>query len=173
MTISESCSRVPVCRIARTAANALASRTVGEIVDTVLALPDGARLRILAPRIRERKGRFDQELERLRRDGYVRVRIDGEERALDDEIRLDPTKPHTIDAVVDRLVVRPKIERRLADSLETALSLSGGMVVLDILEGPRVALFNPADLPGLRRRLCGTVPASVLVQRTVRRLSGL
>ncbi|MDE3000724.1 MAG: excinuclease ABC subunit UvrA [Gemmatimonadota bacterium] len=113
----------------------LASRTVGEIVDTVLALPDGARLRILAPRIRERKGRFDQELERLRRDGYVRVRIDGDERALDEEIRLDPTKPHTIDAVVDRLVVRPKIERRLADSLETALSLSDGMVVLDILEG--------------------------------------
>lgn len=113
----------------------LASQTVREIVETVLALPDGARLRILAPRIRERKGRFNEELERLRRDGYVRVRIDGDERALDDEIRLDPTKPHTIDAVVDRLVVHPKIERRLADSLETALSLSDGMVVLDILEG--------------------------------------
>ena len=116
-------------------ANPITSRTVGDIVDTVLALPDGARLRILAPLIRKQKGRFNQELERLRRDGYVRVRIDGNERALDEEFRLDPAKPHTIDAVVDRLVVRPKIERRLADSLETALSLSGGMVVLDILEG--------------------------------------
>ena len=116
-------------------ANPITSRTVGDIVDTVLALPDGARLRILAPLIRKQKGRFNQELERLRRDGYVRVRIDGNERALDEEFRLDPAKPHTIDAVVDRLVVRPKIERRLADSLETALSLSGGMVVLDVLEG--------------------------------------
>ncbi len=115
--------------------NPVASQTVGEIVDTAMALPDGARLRILAPRIRNRTGRFDQELDRLRRDGYVRVRIDGNERALDEEIRLDPTQSHTIDAVVDRLIVRPKIERRLADSLETALSLSGGMVALDVLEG--------------------------------------
>ncbi len=112
----------------------IACQTVGEIVDTVLARPDGTRLRILAPRIRNRKGSLDQELERLRHDGYVRVRIDGHDRALDEEIRLDPMRPHTVDAVVDRLVVRPKIERRLADSLETALALSGGIVVLDILE---------------------------------------
>ncbi len=114
--------------------NPIACQTVGEIVDTVLGLPDGSRLRILAPWIRNRKGSFEQELERLRRDGYVRVRIDGHDRVLDEEIRLDPMRTHTVDAVVDRVVVRPKIERRLADSLETALALSGGIVLLDILE---------------------------------------
>ncbi len=115
--------------------NPIACQTVGEIVDEVLAMPAGTRLRILAPWIRNRKGRLDRELERLRRDGYVRVRIDGRDRALEEEIRLDPTEPHTVDAVIDRLVVRPGIERRLADSLETALALSGGIVVLDVLEG--------------------------------------
>ena len=117
----------------------IACQTVGEIVDTVRAQPDGTRLRILAPRVRNRRVAFDEELERLRRDGYVRVRIDGRDRSLDEEIRLDPTLPHTVEAVVDRLVVRPKIERRLADSLETALALSGGGVVVDILEGPELS----------------------------------
>ena len=117
----------------------ISCQTVGEIVDTVRAQPDGTRLRILAPRVQNRKVAFDEELERLRRDGYVRVRIDGRDRSLDEEIRLDPTLPHTVDAVVDRLVVRPKIERRLADSLETALALSGGGVFVDILEGPELS----------------------------------
>ncbi len=110
-------------------------QTVQQMVDTVLALPERQRLQVLAPLVRDRVGAHQNVLERLRKEGYVRIRIDGQVHALDGDISLDRRRPHTIDAVVDRLVVGPTIAGRLADSLETALDLTGGAITLDILDG--------------------------------------
>ncbi len=112
----------------------IACQTVQEMVDMALALPERRRLQILAPLVRNQKGAHLSVLDRLKKEGYVRVRIDGEVHSLDGEIILDRKRAHTIDAVVDRLVVGPTIAGRLADSLETALGLTGGVVTLDILE---------------------------------------
>ena len=106
--------------------------TVQNIVDTVLAFPERQRIQILAPLVRNEKGTHLGVFERLRKEGYVRVRIDGHTHPLDADITPDRRKTHTIEAVVDRLVTGSHIARRLADSLETALGLSGGTVTLDV-----------------------------------------
>jgi excinuclease ABC subunit A len=119
-------------------------QTVQEIVDAVQSFPEGSRLMVLAPIIRDRKGEHQKVLEDLRRAGYVRARVDGEVRDLDTTIELEKYKMHTIEAVIDRLVIRaplandnqPDPDRtRLADSIETALKLGKGMVVASILDG--------------------------------------
>ena len=110
-------------------------QTVDQMVDQVLALPERTRIQVLAPVIRGRKGEHVKVLEDLKRDGYVRVRIDGEMRELDEEIHLEKNKKHTIEAVVDRLVVREGMNKRLTDSLETAMKVSGGLIVLDVIDG--------------------------------------
>jgi excinuclease ABC subunit A len=109
-------------------------QTVQQMVDTVLAMPERRRLQVLAPLVHAEPGAHEETLERLRSEGYVRVRIDGEVLSLDDGILLTGEAVHSIDAVIDRLVVGPQIARRLADSLETALALSGGAVCLDMME---------------------------------------
>ena len=111
------------------------------MVDQVLALPERTRIQVLAPVIRGRKGEHVKVLEDLKRDGYVRVRIDGEMRELDEEIHLEKNKKHTIEAVVDRLVVREGMNKRLTDSLETAMKVSGGLIVLDVIDGEEM-LFS-------------------------------
>ena len=116
-------------------------QTVDQMVDQVLALPERTRIQVLAPVIRGRKGEHVKVLEDLKRDGYVRVRIDGEMRELDEEIHLEKNKKHTIEAVVDRLVVREGMNKRLTDSLETAMKVSGGLVVLDVIDGEEM-LFS-------------------------------
>ena len=111
------------------------SQTVQQIVDQVMGLPSGTRLQILSPIIRGRKGEFRKEFEHLRKSGYVRVKVDGTVRELAEEIVLDKNKKHTLDVLVDRLVVKEKVEKRLADSLATALTLSEGIAKVEIGSG--------------------------------------
>ena len=111
------------------------AQTVQNIVDCVLQLPEGARLLILAPVVRHRKGAYRKELEQIKRDGFVRVRIDGEVMPLETAPTLDRNFNHTIEIVVDRLVVRPDIAARLSNSVETALAHSDGLVGVQVVDG--------------------------------------
>jgi excinuclease ABC subunit A len=111
------------------------SQTVQQIVDRVLAFPVGARLSVLAPIVRGRKGEYKKELEKLRRDGYARVSVDGEVFDLGDEIRMDKNKKHTIEVYVDRLVLKDGIRQRLTDSVELALKLADGLVKVAMVDG--------------------------------------
>ncbi len=113
----------------------ISRQTVQQIVDRVTELPGGTRLQVLAPLVRGRKGEYIRLFDEMRRRGYVRVRVDGEVRELEEDILLDKQKKHTIEVVVDRLVVREAVETRLADSLETALKLSEGLVVVQEVGG--------------------------------------
>ncbi|UNC90781.1 excinuclease ABC subunit UvrA [Candidatus Contubernalis alkaliaceticus] len=113
----------------------IAQQSIEHMVDRILSYPQGSKLQILAPLVRGRKGEYQKTFNDIRKDGYVRVRVDGEIRELQEEIVLDKNKKHTIEVVVDRLVVKEGLERRLADSLETSLNLSGGLVIVHLLEG--------------------------------------
>lgn len=110
-------------------------QTVQQMVDQVMALPEGTRLLILAPLVRGRKGEHSRLLEETRRRGFVRVRIDGEIFELEEKISLDKMKKHSIEVVVDRLVVREGVESRLADSLEIALKQGEGLAVVQEMDG--------------------------------------
>jgi excinuclease ABC subunit A len=111
------------------------TQTVQQIVDQVMALPAGTRLQILAPIVRGRKGEFRKEFEQLRKSGYVRVKVDGTVRELSEEILLDKNKKHLLEVLVDRLVVKDNVPKRLADSLATALNLSEGIAKVEIASG--------------------------------------
>ena len=111
------------------------SQTVQQIVDQVMELPQGTRLQILSPVIRGRKGEYRKEFEHLRKSGYARVKVDGTIRDLSEEIVLDKNKKHTIEVLVDRLLVKEGAEKRLADSLATALNLADGIVKVEIVGG--------------------------------------
>ncbi|MFO7247084.1 MAG: excinuclease ABC subunit UvrA, partial [Bacillota bacterium] len=116
----------------------ISQQTVDQMVDQVLALPEGTRVQVLAPLVRGRKGEFEKLFEDIRRQGFVRVRVDGEERLVEEippGTRLARNKKHNIEVVVDRLVVRPDVRNRLADSLETALNMAGGLVMVDVVGG--------------------------------------
>ncbi|MCQ2451582.1 MAG: excinuclease ABC subunit UvrA [Oscillospiraceae bacterium] len=117
-------------------------QTVDQIVDQVSALPEGTRLQILAPVVRARKGEHKNVFSDARKSGYVRVRVDGSLYDLSEDIELDKNKKHSIEVVVDRLVVRPDMQRRLTDSVETASALSGGLVVADLVSEGRELLFS-------------------------------
>ncbi len=110
-------------------------QSVEQIIQSVLALPEGERVMILAPIVRGRKGEFKKELEKLAKDGFLRARVDGELLSLDEEIRLDKRRNHTIEAVVDRLLIKPGITERLSESLRTALKLTGGAVLVSVIDG--------------------------------------
>ncbi len=110
-------------------------QSVDQIMLDVLGLPEGERVMVLAPIVRGRKGEFKKELAKLARDGFIRARIDGELRALDEEIRLDKRRNHTIEAVVDRLLIKPGINERLGESIRTALKLTGGAVLVSVIDG--------------------------------------
>lgn len=105
-------------------------QTVSQIVDHVLAYPENSRIQILAPLVRGRKGEHREVIDQIKKEGFVRARVDDEVIDLETEIKLDKKKKHSIEAVVDRLVVKPKIKSRLADSIETAIKLSGGTVAI-------------------------------------------
>jgi len=115
---------------------AITSQTVSQMVDQVMALPEGTKLNLLSPMVRGRKGEYKKELNQLRKDGFVRVVIDGTPHELADEIVLDKNKKHDIDIVVDRLIVKQGIERRLADSFETALNHAEGVAKVQIVGYP-------------------------------------
>ncbi|HKR02106.1 MAG TPA: excinuclease ABC subunit UvrA [Pyrinomonadaceae bacterium] len=110
-------------------------QSVEQIVQNVLSLPEGERVMILAPIVRGRKGEFKKELEKLAKDGFLRARVDGELLSLDEEIRLDKRRNHTIEAVVDRLLIKPGINERLSESVRTALKLTNGAVLVSVVDG--------------------------------------
>lgn len=112
----------------------VSAQTPQQMVDALLAMPERTRFQILAPVVRGRKGEFVDLLELLRSDGYARALIDGEMRQLSDDIKLTKQKKHTIEVVVDRLVIRDGIRQRLTDSIETALKLSKGLVIADFVD---------------------------------------
>ena len=117
-------------------------QTVDQIVDQILGLPEGTRVQILAPVIRGRKGEYAKIFEDARRSGYVRVRVDGSTYDLTEEIRLDKNKKHNIEIVVDRLILKDGIRRRLTDSIETASALAGGLTVVDLVGENREMTFS-------------------------------
>jgi len=113
----------------------IAAQTVQQMVDKVMALPKGTRFSVLAPVVRERKGEYRKELQELRKEGFVRVNVDGDVRDLSEEIPLDKHKKHTIEVYVDRLVLKPDVTRRLTDSVELALKLGQGLVKIAVVDG--------------------------------------
>ena len=110
-------------------------QTVDQMVDQIMELPERTRIQLLAPMVRGRKGRHEKVLEQAKKSGYVRVRIDGNLHELTEEIQLEKNIKHNIEIVVDRLVVKEGIEKRLADSIETVMKLSGGLMILDVSGG--------------------------------------
>jgi len=121
---------------------AITSQTVQQMTDRVLALGEGAKLQVLAPVVRDRKGEYRKELDAFRRQGFVRARIDGELRDLAEEIKLSKTAKHSIDVVVDRLLVKQAVRARIAESIETTLRLSGGLVTLDVGPGREEVMLS-------------------------------
>jgi excinuclease ABC subunit A len=113
----------------------IASQSLERILDLVMLYPQDARINILAPVVRGRKGEFKKELQALRQRGFTKARIDGQFRSLDEDIKLDRRRNHSIDVVVDRLIVKSGIDRRLSDSLEVALNLADDIVIVNTYEG--------------------------------------
>lgn len=116
-------------------------QTVDQMVDKIMELPQRTKIQILAPIVRGKKGTHQKEFERAKKSGYVRVRVDGNLYELSEEIALEKNKKHNIEIVVDRLVVREDIQSRLTDSLETAIDLTGGLVLVDVIDGEEM-LFS-------------------------------
>ena len=122
-------------------------QTVDEIVDRILLLPEGSRIQLLAPIVRGRKGQYVKELESARKSGYARARIDGSIYDLGESIALDKNKKHTIEIVVDRLVIKPDMVSRLNDSVETATILSGGLLTVDVVGGEELTFSRNYACP--------------------------
>jgi excinuclease ABC subunit A len=120
----------------------IAGQSAEQIIDQVMDLPDRTRFMVLAPIVRDRKGEYGRQLEELRAEGFTRVRVDGELRRLDEEIVLDKKYRHDIGVVVDRLVMRSELRKRLADSIETAVSLADGIVEIELVDEGRVLTFS-------------------------------
>jgi len=120
---------------------AIEAQTIDMMADRVQSLPEGTKINVMAPIARGKKGEFQKELKRLRKEGFARVRVDGEIHDLADDIAPDKNRRHDIEVVVDRLVIRTDIGKRLRDSLEIALGLSGGLVGIQILDGEEI-LFS-------------------------------
>ena len=116
-------------------------QTVDQMVDKIMELPQRTKIQILAPIVRGKKGTHQKEFERAKKSGYVRVRVDGNLYELSEEIALEKNKKHNIEVVVDRLVVREDIQSRLTDSLETSIGLTGGLVLVDVIDGEEM-LFS-------------------------------
>ena len=135
---------VPHCPIC---GRVISQQTVDQMVDAILALPKGTRFQVLAPVVRGRKGTQQKELEAARRGGYARVRIDGNLYDLDEEISLEKNKKHTVEIVVDRLVINDTVQSRLADSLETAIALTGGLVTIDVNGGEEMQFSQSYACP--------------------------
>ena len=118
-------------------------QTIDQIIDQLMGLPDDTRIQVLAPVVRARKGEHVKVFEDARRSGYVRVRVDGHIYDLSEEIKLEKNKKHSIEIVVDRLVIKEDVAKRLSDSVETASGLSGGLIIIDVLgDEPQEILFS-------------------------------
>ncbi|MBA2568089.1 MAG: excinuclease ABC subunit UvrA, partial [Actinobacteria bacterium] len=144
----------PVCGLP------IAGQSIDTIVDQVLRLADGTRFTVNSPVVRDRKGEYKDVFEELRADGFTRVKVDGDLRMLEDEIVLDKKFKHTIEVVVDRLVMKPDLRTRLTQSIETAVSLAEGLVVIDIADGEELTFSEQfacsehgVSLPELQPRI--------------------
>ncbi len=122
-------------------------QTIDQMVDQVMALPERSRIQVLAPVVRGRKGRHEKIFEQAKKSGYARVQVDGSVYELTEEITLDKNLKHNIEVVVDRLVVKPGIEKRLTDSLETALGLTDGLILIDTMDGNSFTLSSSFACP--------------------------
>ena len=122
-------------------------QTVDQMVDHIMDMPGGTKIQLLAPVVRGRKGEHQKLLERAKRSGYVRVQIDGSIYELTEEIKLDKNKKHNIEIVVDRLVVKPGIEKRLTDSIENVLNLAEGLLTVDVIGGEPVQFSQSFSCP--------------------------
>ena len=122
-------------------------QTVDQMVDHIMQLPDRTKIQLLAPVVRGRKGRHEKILDQAKRSGYVRVRVDGNQYDLSEEIVLDKNIKHNIEIIVDRLVVKEGIERRLTDSLENVLKLTDGLVVIDVIGGEALTFSQSFSCP--------------------------
>ena len=161
----------------------IAGQSAEQIIDQVMELEEGTRFMVLAPLVRGRKGEYGKVLEELRSEGFSRAKIDGELRMLEDEIVLDKKYKHDISIVVDRLVMRGDLRKRLADSIETAVALADGMIEIETLEShPRPesarhrhghALLGEVRLPRPRAGHPGARAADLLVQLAARRVPAL
>ena len=125
----------------------ISSQTVEQIVDKILEMEEGTRMQILAPIIRGKKGEHVKVLEEIKREGYVRLIVDGQLHEISDEIKLEKTKKHNIEVVVDRIIIREGIEGRLAESLEAALRLGDGLVLADLMNGESVTFSQKLACP--------------------------
>ncbi len=120
----------------------IAGQSIEAIVDQILQLPEGTRFTVNAPVVRDRKGEYRELFEEFRRDGFTRVKVDGEQRLLEDEITLDKKFKHTIEVVVDRLRMKAELRSRLFQSVETAVNLAEGLVVIDLLDEEKELTFS-------------------------------
>ena len=125
----------------------ISRQTVDQMVDQILKLPEGSRIQLLAPVVRGRKGRHEKVLEQAKRSGYVRVMVDGSQYELSEEITLDKNLKHNIEIIVDRLIVRPGIEKRMTDSVETVLGLSNGLLLVDTMDGHTMSFSQSFSCP--------------------------
>ena len=160
----------------------IAGQSLDQIVEQVLRLDEGTKFTVNAPVARDRKGEFKDVLEELRRDGFTRVKVDGEQRLLEEDIELDKKFKHTIEVVVDRLVMKADLRQRLTQSVETATSLAGGLVVIDVVDGDGAArwlecprafehdVLRELRLPGPRRLAPRARAQDLLLQLAARRL---
>ena len=117
-------------------------QTIDQIVDKIMALPQGTRIQVLSPVVRSRKGEHVKVFEDAKKSGYVRARVDGIAYDLSEEIKLEKNKKHNIEIVVDRLVIKPDLGRRLTDSVETAMTLSGGLLYIDLVSTGEIMSFS-------------------------------
>jgi excinuclease ABC subunit A len=125
----------------------IAGQSLEAIVDRILRLPEGTRFTVNAPVVRDRKGEYKDLLEELRADGFTRVKVDGEQRLLEEPIELDKKYKHTIEVVVDRLVMKPDLRTRLAQSVETAVALAEGLVTIDLVDGEEMTFSERFACP--------------------------
>ena len=112
----------------------ISQQTVDQMVDQIMELPERTRIQVMAPVVRGRKGEFVRLIDRIKKDGFVRIRVDGEIKEVNQEIKLDKNKKHDIEIIVDRIIIKPDIESRLADSIETAVGEANGLVIIDVLD---------------------------------------
>ena len=125
----------------------ISRQSVDQMVDQIMALPERTKIQLLAPVVRGRKGRHEKVLEQAKRSGYVRVMIDGSQYELSEEITLDKNLKHNISIIVDRLVVKPDIEKRLTDSVENVLDLADGLLVIDTMDGNQLNFSQSFSCP--------------------------
>ena len=125
----------------------IAQQTVDQIVDSVMELDEGTKFQVLAPIVRGRKGEYAKELENAKKSGFVRVRVDGIIYDLTEKISMDKNKKHNIEIVIDRLIIKPDLHSRLADSIETAATLAGGIVIIDVIGGEELTFSQNYACP--------------------------